>query len=78
MSADTRFDLLRFPNSLNDFEKAFFQRSTQSAAVQVLNTPDRYPLLEIIFVIFFKEKFKRAREPSEHPPVRGKNVKTFR
>ena len=30
-----------------------------------------------VFVFVFKEKSERTR-PSEHPPVKGDNVKTFR
>ena len=28
--------------------------------------------------LLFKEKSERVSRPSEHPPVRGENVKTFR
>ena len=31
----------------------------------------------VTFVLFFKKTLNASR-PSEHPPVRGKNVETFR
>ena len=37
----------------------------------------RIVVLQLVLLLVFKKKVNASR-PSEHPPIRGENVKTFR
>ena len=47
------------------------------SVVEPYNNSSRVGAISVRYDIF-KDKSERIYRPSEHPPVRGKNVKTFR